>query len=207
MSTDPTAAAVLEEVEADPDAILAAFDADSPADLVDAGGDHDPRPEDAVDTTASDLFADLAAGETAAANGPDGEPSAANATGADPDGTGRATDADGGASTRAALEFEFGGDPDMIIRGDGDVIDATAIELGALSRADSTGFVAADPTDPDDRVDPPAAPDAGSTDGIASSRTLTIRDGRAERLALVGPEPTRTRIADGVFGGVRVDTH
>ncbi|RZH68890.1 hypothetical protein [Natrinema altunense] len=142
MSTDPTAAAVLEEVEADPDAILAAFDADSPADLVDAGGDHDPRPEDAVDTTASDLFADLAAGETAAAN----------ATAADSDGTGRDTDAD-------------------------------------------------------DRVDPPAAPDAGSTDGIASSRTLTIRDGRAERLALVGPEPTRTRIADGVFGGVRVDTH
>ncbi|ELY79002.1 hypothetical protein [Natrinema pallidum] len=204
MSTDPTATAVLEEVEADPDAILAAFDADSPADLVDAGGDHDPRPDDAVDTTATDLFADLAAGETAATNGTDGEPPAANATDADSDGMGRATDADGGAPTRADREFEFVGHPDMIIRGDGDVIDATAVELGALV---ATDVVAADSTDPADCVDPRAAPDTDSTDATASSRTLTIRDGRTERLALVGPEPTRTRIADDVFGGVRVDTH
>ncbi|WP_241432497.1 hypothetical protein [Natrinema gari] len=69
MSTDPTATAVLEEGEADPDAILTAFDADSPADLVDAG-------------------------ETAVATVTDGKPSAANAT--DADGTGRADDVFGG---------------------------------------------------------------------------------------------------------------
>lgn len=63
MSTDSTAREVLEEVEADPDAVLDAFGADSPADLIEAGGDHDPTTDDAIDVDdalADELFADLA---------------------------------------------------------------------------------------------------------------------------------------------------
>ncbi|WP_254766261.1 hypothetical protein [Salinilacihabitans rarus] len=63
MSTDSTAREVLEEVEADPDAVLDAFDADSPADLIEAGGDHDPTTDDEIDVDdalADELFADLA---------------------------------------------------------------------------------------------------------------------------------------------------
>lgn len=62
MSTEPTATEVFEEVEADPDAILEACDAESPEALVESGGDHEATtdPEiDADDETAAALFADL----------------------------------------------------------------------------------------------------------------------------------------------------
>ncbi|WP_226482192.1 hypothetical protein [Natrinema amylolyticum] len=244
MSTDPTATEVFEEVEADPDAILAAFDADSPADLVDAGGDHDPsgdhdpRPDDVVDTTATELFADLADVETPESNATDSEMADADSrivdsnrtdtTAADSDGTSRFDEADDGAPTRADLAFEFIGDSDVTVRDDGDVIDDTAAELGALTASDPAEPVSAespgsdDPTDPvsaestdltdsDDRVETAASLDAGSidaigsTDATASSGRLTIRGSDTDDLELVGPEPTPTRISDDTFDSAGVD--
>ncbi|WP_222915517.1 hypothetical protein [Natrinema sp. SYSU A 869] len=201
MSTDPTATEVFEEVEADPDAILAAFGVDSPADLVDAGGDHDPMPDDdTVDTTATELFADLADVETADAT----------SMGADSDETCQPDEADGSAATHADLEFEFIGDSDVIVRDDGDVIDATAAELGALTATDPTDPVSTEstnPGDPDGDVEPAASPDTSSTNGAASSGTLTIRESNTDDLELVGPEPTPTRITDDTFGSDGIDAH
>ena len=61
MSTDPTVRDVFRDVEPDPDAILARYDADSPDELVAAGGRHDPTTadDDADDTTSAELFARL----------------------------------------------------------------------------------------------------------------------------------------------------
>ncbi|WP_254762437.1 hypothetical protein [Natrinema marinum] len=64
MSSDPTVTEVFEEIEPDPDAILGAFDADSPESVLEGAGEHDPVPDDAVDAddvTASEVFADLKA--------------------------------------------------------------------------------------------------------------------------------------------------
>jgi hypothetical protein len=73
MSGDASVPDVFEAVEAEPDAILEACDAETPAELVESGGKHDPVPDgdggtlpassgagDATDVTAAELFADLA---------------------------------------------------------------------------------------------------------------------------------------------------
>ena len=64
MSTDPTVTEVFAEIDSDPDAILAAYDADDPDALLASGGKHDPSTDaaiDADDVTAADVFADLQA--------------------------------------------------------------------------------------------------------------------------------------------------
>src|SRR6056297_626480 len=64
MSTDPTVTEVFAEIDPDPDAILAAYDADDPDALLASGGEHDPSTDaaiDADDVTAADVFADLQA--------------------------------------------------------------------------------------------------------------------------------------------------
>ncbi|PCR89074.1 hypothetical protein [Natrinema ejinorense] len=209
MSTDPTVTDVFEGIDPDPDAVLAEFGVDSTDDLLeDDAGAHDPIPDDAVDvddTTATELFADLATVETAEATGTDGETPASNVTDTDSNGMGGVNEADGGTPTCADLEFEFIGDADVTVRADGEVIDATAAELGALTATDSSEPVPADSSEPDDRVES-SEPDAGPTHGTAPARTLTIRDERLEALELVGPEPTRERIAEDTFGGVGIDT-
>lgn len=58
MSSEPTVTEVFEEIEPDPDAILGAFDADSPDTVLEGAGDHDPVPDD---VTAAEVFADLKA--------------------------------------------------------------------------------------------------------------------------------------------------
>ncbi|MBZ6495662.1 hypothetical protein [Natrinema longum] len=208
MSTDPTVTNVFEDVDPDPDAVLAEFGVDSTDDLLeDDAGAHDPIPDDAVDdTTATELFADLATVETAESTDPDGATPASNVTDTDSNGMGELNEAGGGTPTYADLEFEFVGDADVTVRADGEVIDATAAELGALTATDSSEPVPVDSSEPDDRVEPLVSPDAGPTHGTASTRTLTIRDERLEALELVGPEPTKERIADDTFGGVGIDT-
>ncbi|WP_226004816.1 hypothetical protein [Natrinema salinisoli] len=59
MSTDSTVTEVFEDVEADPDAILEACGAETPAELVESGGKHEAAPDEISDATAAELFADL----------------------------------------------------------------------------------------------------------------------------------------------------
>ncbi len=62
MSTEPTVTEVFAEIDPDPDAILAAHDADDPDALLASGGEHDPSTDEAIDAddvTAADVFADL----------------------------------------------------------------------------------------------------------------------------------------------------
>src|SRR6056297_1419028 len=64
MSTEPTVTEVFAEIDPDPDAILAAHDADDPDALLASGGEHDPSTDEAVDAddvTAATVFADLQA--------------------------------------------------------------------------------------------------------------------------------------------------
>ncbi|QLG49781.1 hypothetical protein [Natrinema halophilum] len=64
MSTDSNVTEVFETVEADPDAILEAYDVESPAELVESGGDHEATTDPAIDAddeTAGTLFASLQA--------------------------------------------------------------------------------------------------------------------------------------------------
>ncbi|QLK24563.1 hypothetical protein HYG81_10540 [Natrinema zhouii] len=192
MSTDSTAREVFEEIEPDPDAILEACDAQTPTELVESGGKHEPQSDNVVDTTATELFADLEAIETTDSNSRD----------TDPGETGRTTEDDESAM-RADLEFEFIGDSDVIVRDDGAVVDATAAELGALTATDSTPVRT---TDSDEGVETTASTNADSADtAVASSSTLTIRDGGTDDLELVGPDPTPTRLTDDAFDSAGID--
>lgn len=193
MGTDSTAREIFEEIDPDPDAILEANDAETPAELVEGGGRHETQSDDVVDTTATELFTDLEAVETADANSRD----------TDPGETDRTDEDDDASATRAALEFEFIGDSDVIVRDDGAVVDATAAELDALTATDPTSARA---TGSDERVETTASTNAGSADtAVASSGTLTIRDGRADDLQLVGPDPTPTRLTDDAFDSPAID--
>ncbi|PGF15971.1 hypothetical protein CP556_07465 [Natrinema sp. CBA1119] len=192
MSTDSTAREVFEEIDPDPDAILEAHDAETPAELVEGGGKHETRSDDVVDTTATELFADLEAVETADANSRD----------TDLGETDRTDEDDDASATRADLEFEFIGDSDVVVRDDGAVVDATAAELDALTATDPTSARA---TGSDESVETTESANAGSADtAVASSGTLTIRDGRADDLQLVGPDPTPTRLTDDAFDSAAI---
>ncbi|MEY7849254.1 hypothetical protein AB7C87_08655 [Natrarchaeobius sp. A-rgal3] len=62
MSSEPTVTEVFQDVDPDPDAILALSGVESPDELLEAGGDHDPTTDDEIDATDDDLeelFADL----------------------------------------------------------------------------------------------------------------------------------------------------
>jgi hypothetical protein len=172
MSTDSTVTEVFEDVEADPDAIFEACDAETPAELVESGGKHETAPDEISDATAGELFADLG-------------------------------DEIGGSNADAALEIEFVGDADVVVRDDGDTIDEEAAELDALTATDPPfewGTDAADPAAPD------RSPNSERSGAVASSGTLTIRDGGTDELELVG-DPTTTRVADDAFGDAGADAY
>ena len=209
MSTDSTATEVFEDVEPDPDAILEAHGAETPDELIESGGKHDAGSDDAVDTTAAELFADLADVETADSNPQESADPIPQETESDKPSR---TDGDGdGADPAADLAFEFVGDSDVTVRDDGAVIDATAAELGALTATDPSPGRATDAspvwaTDSVERTEPTASasPDsAGAAD--EPSGTLTIRDDGTDDLELVGPDPTPTRLADDTFDAVPAD--
>ncbi|MFA9502862.1 hypothetical protein ACERIM_08755 [Natrinema sp. H-ect1] len=199
MSPDSTPTEVFPDVEPDPDAVLAEFGVDSPADL-EGDGAHDPIPDDAAvdDTTAAELFADLQTVTPADAD-----------SAADPDPPDRSDAADGVAGPAAALAFEFVGDPDVVVRDDGDVIDATATELSAVTATGSSEDASADTDNGSDaassggdtassrRAETIETGDAGG-DGGDSNSALTVRAGTD--LELVGPEPTPTRVGNDAFG-------
>lgn len=211
MSPNSTPTEVFADVDPDPDAVLAEFDADSPDDL--GSGVHDPTPADAAvdDTTAAELFADLQAVATADAD--------SSAPGADsPD---RPDEGGEDAAPVADLEFEFVGDSDVIVRDDGDVIDSAATDLNAVAaddgpdRTPAESAAVAETTGPDATLESGPVPDptddtdaTGSTGRVradSSAETLTVRDGGTE-LELAGPDPTPTRIDDAAFGIDAADT-
>ncbi len=197
MSPDSTPTEVFADVDPDPDAVLAEFGVDSPDDLGAASGAHDPTPDDAAvdDATAAELFADLQN-----IGSGDAEPAA---TGTDaPD---RAAGTDEGADPVDDLAFEFVGDADIVVRDDGDVIDAAAADLDAVSGPDAPD------RPPAERADDEATPSGTALESVDATgsaadadtddpaRRLTVRDDGAE-LELSGPEPTPTRIDDDAFG-------
>ncbi|WP_226039858.1 hypothetical protein [Natrinema sp. DC36] len=191
MSTDSTAREVFEEIEPDPDAILEACGAETPAELVESGGKHETQSDDVVDTTATELFADLEDVETVDSNAQDAD-----------NGVTVQTDGDDESATRADLEFEFIGDSDVIVRDDGAVVDATAAELGALTATDSTPVRA---PGSDEGVETTASANGDSADtAFASSGTLTVRDDGTDDLELVGPDPTPTRLTDDAFDNAEI---
>ncbi|WP_090312333.1 hypothetical protein [Natronorubrum texcoconense] len=193
MSTDSTGTEVFADVEPDPDAVLAEFGVESPDDLEDGGGAHDTIPDDQLDvddTTAAELFADLADEETAErSNGTDTESEDA--------------DSDEPAPDVDDLGFEFVGDSDVVVRDDGDVIESAAAELGDLVAGDSS---LENGTDADDGLEATDATDAERTAETADSTAkLTVRSEPADGLELVGPDPTPTRVTNDAFGGLEAD--
>lgn len=207
MSTDSPSREVFEDVDPDPDAVLAEFDVESPADIADAGGAHDPDPADEIavdDTTAAELFADLQDVATAARtrSSDDAEETARTDDGEDAD----------PASETEDLEFEFVGDSDVVVRDDGEVIESTAADLRALTASEPTPGGEGDPdgdaepttaagTEPVEHVELDRAGEA--TD---SSRSLSLQSG-AEDLTLVGPDPAPTRVENDSFSAVDLEAH
>ncbi|RQG94618.1 hypothetical protein [Natrarchaeobius chitinivorans] len=55
MSTDPAVTEVFQDVEPDPDAVLAAAGVESPDELAESGGEHDPTIDDEIDADPDDL--------------------------------------------------------------------------------------------------------------------------------------------------------
>lgn len=194
MSTDSNAADVFEAVEADPDAILEECDAETPTELVESGGKHEAGLEDEVDdVTAAELFADLE--DEIGDSNSNREPDSAE--------TNR-TDAVDESDRLADLAFEFVGDADVTVQDDGDVIDATAAELEALTGTDPNSEPA---TDGDDLADTTAATDSHSSAAGAAPGTLTVTTGTGDRFELVGPAPTTTRVSNDTFGSAGTDVY
>ena len=198
MTDDATDREVFREIDPDPDAVLAEFGVESPADLVataearEADSPDEPDELDELDELEVDDSSIAALFDDVEANDPTLEASdAANrsSNGADRDAD-RAID---------DLEFEFVGDADVIVRDDGAVIDASAAELSAFDGTEpETETAGTGGRSADERAESAATVDADRSDG--DSRTLTFRERGADDLKLVGAEPTTTRIADEAFG-------
>lgn len=214
MSTDPTPTEVFDDVDPDPDAVLAEFDVESPEDVVDAGGAHDPIPDDRVDaddTTASELFADLAAQAHETQELEEQE--------FDESSTGAADDSFADESPPVFEEFEaaFVGEPAVTGREDDDLVESTAAELNAVAErmfgSDGTAAVdeSGEASDADEAVETGEADEAGETveadeagetddaDEVEGGPTTT--DG----LTLVGPDPTPTRVDNDAFSRTGAD--
>lgn len=197
MSRDSTGTEVFEEIDPDPDAVLADCGVDTPEDLVDAGGAHDPVPDaavDADDTTAAELFADLAGVVDGDSAGSADESEARR----DDDGTDQT---DGSDPDHDLGAFEFVGDSDVVVRDDGDVIETSAADLSALEASGTPGPA----TVPATGIDEDARGDADRTDTGDSSGSLAVRSGFDDEVELVGPEPTSRRISNDAFSRAEID--
>ncbi|QCS40810.1 sugar ABC transporter substrate-binding protein [Natrinema versiforme] len=132
MSTEQPGTDVFEEIDPDPDAVLAEFGVESPDELAAEGGAHDTVPDDRIDvddTTAAELFADLEAQAT--------ETRAAELEDRDSDGSTDSTDSTDapadqidGASPSEFEEFEA-----AVVAGreDEGLVESTAAELNAVA--------------------------------------------------------------------------
>lgn len=197
MSPDSTPTEVFADVDPDPDAVLAEFGVDDPDDLGATDGAHDPTPDDAAvdDATAAELFADLQR-----VGSEDAEPAATETDAPD-----RAAGTDEEADPVDDLAFEFVGDSDIVVRDDGDVIDAAAADLDAVSGPDAPDRPLAGRVDDEPTLSGTALESGDATRSAADAETdgparrLTVRDDGTE-LELNGPEPTPTRIDDDAFG-------
>ncbi|WP_090508044.1 hypothetical protein [Natronorubrum sediminis] len=211
MTDDSPGTRVFETIEPDPDAVLEAFDVDAPDDLLesegsdDADGNDDPTEMDDIeidDTTAAELFDELAAIETA-----DEDPSTAVYATSDGDSdftTDGTSESDGVDDALEELAFEFVGDSDSIVREEGDAVESTAAELSALTAGKSTA--AEDESDHTESRSLDDGTDAiGSTDATVSSGTRVVDSAAVDGFELVGPDPTPTRIATDAFGSDEVD--
>ncbi|MGQ3412812.1 sugar ABC transporter substrate-binding protein [Natrinema sp. LN54] len=134
MSTEQPGTDVFEEIDPDPDAVLAEFGVESPDELAADGGAHDTIPDDRIDvddTTAAELFADLEAQAT--------ETRAAELENRDSDGSTDSTDAPAdqidGASPSEFEEFEAAvvAEPTVAGREDEGLVESTAAELNAVA--------------------------------------------------------------------------
>ncbi|NUB90123.1 sugar ABC transporter substrate-binding protein [Haloterrigena sp. SYSU A121-1] len=161
MSTEQTDAEAFEDIDPDPDAVLAEFGVDSPEELVADGGAHDPTTDDEIsealrasssrtqsdddvdDTTAAELFADL-----------EGQAAEARALEERDDGV---TDAPGESTDEESPpefeEFEaaFVGTPSVTSREDEGLVESTAAELNAVAER----VFGSDETSADDAGDAP----------------------------------------------------
>ncbi|ELZ21884.1 hypothetical protein C477_04574 [Haloterrigena salina JCM 13891] len=223
MSTEQTDAEAFDDIDPDPDAVLAEFGVDSPEELVADDGAHDTIPDDAIDvddTTAAELFADLEdrAAETRALEERDN----------DDDVTDAPSESPGEESPPEFEEFEaaFVGNPSVTSREDEGLVESTAAELSAVAeRVFGSDETAADdeteapleselipeaeaPTDADESTDGNAADGGPVTDARRDDsgldRTLTVSRA-TDGMELVGPEPTTTRVESDVFGCAGAD--
>ncbi|ELY55027.1 hypothetical protein C493_11787 [Natronolimnohabitans innermongolicus JCM 12255] len=174
------------DVDPDPDAVLAEFGVESPADLVDGetAGAHDAIPDDRIDAddeTATELFAGLedAVDDTDAAVAGDTDDDADDATATastNSEVTDEPTDAvpfsDSPDAFFETLEGVFVGSPTTTLSRDGDAIDSSAAELSAVEAATSLGSLETASADRNE-----------STDGGDSSENGSERRRERERTA------------------------
>ena len=237
MTDDSPGTRVFETIEPDPDAVLEAFDVDAPNDLLESGRPDDADGDDGAnemddieidDTTAAELFDEIAAIETAdEQSSPSVQPtsdgdsdvtaddsSESDAGGDDPtacpadhadhaDHTDHA-DSDEAGDALEELAFEFIGDTNGIVREEGDAVESTAAELSALTAGKSTA--AEDESDHTEIRSLDDGADAiGTTETTVSSVTRVVDSAAVDGFELVGPDPTPTRVTNDAFGSVEVD--
>lgn len=242
MSTEQPRTDVFEEIDPDPDAVLAEFGVESPDELAADGGAHDPTTDDEIsealrasssrtqsdddvdDTTAAELFADLAdhATATRAPDLEDRDSDGATETPAD------STDGDT-PSEFEVFEAAVVTEPTVAGREDEALVESTAAELDAVTERAfggsemPTGDEAEAPTATDSDAATAAAEgdsgpvadtrsaaetdarDATRGDESDSYRSLTLSHERTTELELVGPEPTATRVGTDTFGRAGAD--
>lgn len=219
MDPEPTVREVFDHVDPDPDAILAAFDVESPDELVETGGRHEPTRDDEIDTddeTAATVFARLESASLERSPRDHG-------TGSPPD------------------DWEFVGEPETtVVPGDHEV-DAAAAEIeharrdgpptagdvtrlrseGASSTvsastgagsSDSSGAGPSSASNDGGRESPPEPSTGPASRRSRSGAPPRMTDGERRRprnalsidvatdVTLVGPGPAETRVPDDAFG-------
>ncbi|MCU4743188.1 hypothetical protein [Natronoglomus mannanivorans] len=235
MSTDSTAREIFEDVDPDPDAVLEAYGAQTPEELVASGGDHEPTIDDeldADDAAADALFGDLSE-DSLEGSALEREPATRSEAGARSSRSESETnvDADAVPTIDWTGDTETTVDADVVViepsvtvqEGDGrdvehdgtvlervleDGVDTVAARLSveSMSGSDSGSDASAD-TDAGTvaGADTEAAIATDTAWESSSNDASSTNRSSTNDLTLVGPEPDEVRIDNTAFGAEFTD--
>lgn len=211
MSTDSTAREIFEDVDPDPDAVLEAYGAQTPEELVAGGGEHEPTTDeelDADEAAADALFGDLSEDSLDGANPEPETPSRSESESS-------RSEADAVPTVDWSGDTETTVDADIVViepsvtvhENDGRDVERDGTVLERVLEGDTGETVAA-------RVSGGLAADSNSnTNSNSNSTSVSSSDSAPnssshsptshppeDEITLVGPEPEEVRIDNTAFG-------
>ncbi|WP_207586466.1 hypothetical protein [Halomontanus rarus] len=213
MSTDSTAREVFEEVDPDPDAVLEAYGAQTPEELVAGGGEHEPTTDeelDADEAAADALFGDLSEDSLDERNSEPETPSRSESESS-------RSAADAVPTVDWSGETETTVDADIVViepsvtvqENDGRAVERDGTVLERVLEGDlvetvaarvSGGLVADSNSNSNSNTNPNSTSVSSSDSTPNSSSHSSTSHPSEDEFALVGPEPEAVRIDNTAFG-------